>query len=83
LGNDEFKSLGQASSELIERLGNKAKVGAKLGGDCSKPPSKITQGENVIYLYSKQDSRQKKPDDNSHDKHNGKAKSCRVIFLFR
>jgi hypothetical protein len=51
LGNDEFKSLGQASSELIAKLGNKAKVGVR---DEARPPSKITRhvgGENVIYLY--------------------------------
>jgi hypothetical protein len=53
LGNDEFKSLGQASSELIAKLGKRAKVGVR---DEARPPSKITQhvGEtNVIYLNFK------------------------------
>ena len=77
--DDEFKSLGQASSELIARLSNRAKVGAREG---TQPPSKMTGGGNVIYLNSKQDSRQKKSDNNSSEKNNNKSKSCQVIFLF-
>jgi hypothetical protein len=84
-GCDEFKSLGQASSELIAKLGKRAKVGAREG---TQPPSKITfectgDEPNVIYLYSKQDFRQKKPNNNSSEKHSNEAKSCQVIFLFR
>lgn len=74
LGNDEFKSLGQASSELIAKLGKRAKVGAR---ERTQPPSKITHsvgGDNVIYLYSKQrahnEQRQDDPCPNANQKPN-------------
>jgi hypothetical protein len=49
LGNDEFKSLGQASSELILKLSKQKGVGGVYG--TSKPPPKMTNmgGGNVIY----------------------------------
>lgn len=50
LGNDESFFIGQASSDLIAKLGNKSKVG--FTGPNHQPPSKTTLGgeNNVIYL---------------------------------
>jgi hypothetical protein len=82
-GCDEFKSLGQASSELIAKLGKGAKVGAKLGGT-AQPPSKSTLGRNnVIYLNLK--GMQKRPPNRqnykaSHDDEN--HNSCRLFYIF-
>jgi hypothetical protein len=47
--DDEFKSLGQASSELILRLSKQKGVGGVC--DTSRPPQKMTNmgGRNVIY----------------------------------
>lgn len=77
---DEFKSLGQASSELIAKLGKRAKVGAR---DEAQPPSKITQhvgGEtNVIYLNSK-DVKKRPP--NKSNQSNKTDNLDNVIFLF-
>lgn len=85
LGNDEFKSLGQASSELIAKLTNRAKVGA-ASGENTQPPSKITlgKGDNVIYLNSK--DVQKRPPNRQNHKANRDDKnhnSCRLFYIFQ
>ncbi|NQZ75817.1 MAG: hypothetical protein HRT61_06845 [Ekhidna sp.] len=83
LGSDEFKSLGQASSELIAKLTNRAKAGA-ISGENTQPPSKMMQGENIIYLNSK--GMKKRPPNRQNDKasdddenHN----SCRLFYIFQ
>jgi hypothetical protein len=83
-GCDEFKSLGQASSELIARLTNKAKAGAISGGEKTRPPSKMMQGENIIYLNSNdvqnlRTSNQRNKTSHDDENHN----SCRLFYIFQ
>jgi hypothetical protein len=84
LGNDEFKSLGQASSELIAKLGKKAKVGAR---ERTQPPSKITPhvgGENVIYLNSNDVQNLRTSNQRNKTKHNQKKdNSCSLFYIFQ
>ena len=81
LGNDEFKSLGQASSELIAKLGKRAKVGER---EEAQPPSKMTGGGNVIYLNSK-DVKKRPPNkqDRGATSDNRKDNSCQLFYIFR
>ena len=84
LGNDEFKSLGQASSELLLKLSKRAKVGAIMGGDCSKPPSKTTQLENVVYLNSNDVQNLRTAKQRNKAKHDQKKDdACELFYIFR
>ena len=82
LGDDEFKSLGQASSELIAKLGKKAKVGVR---DEARPPSKTTLGRsNIVYLNSK--DVKKRPPNRQHHKASRNVEnhnSCRLLYIFQ
>ena len=80
-GCDEFKSLGQASSELIAKLGKRAKVGER---EEAQPPSKMTGGGNVIYLNSK-DVKKRPPNkqDRGATSDNRKDNSCQLFYIFR
>jgi hypothetical protein len=81
-GCDEFKSLGQASSELIARLGNRAKVGVK--DEETQPPSKITQGENVIYLNSNDVQNLRTSNQRNKAKHDQKKDdACELFYIFQ
>lgn len=86
LGRDEFKLLGQASSELFAKLGNKSKVG-DLGEVQTQPPSEITSrgkgGENVIYLNSKQHLRKEKAYKTTHEENYEVTEGADVIFWFK
>jgi len=82
LGNDEFKSLGQASSELIARLSNRAKVG--VGEDETQPPSKTTQLENVVYLNSNYVQNLRTAKQRNKAKHDQKKDdACELFYIFR
>ena len=85
LGDDEFKSLGQASSELVAKLSKRAKVGAIMGGDCSKPPSKTTLGrDNVVYLNSNDVQNLRTSNQRNKAKHNQKKdNSCQLLYIFQ
>jgi hypothetical protein len=82
LGNDEFKSLGQASSELIAKLGKRAKVGDR---DEAQPPSKTTEGSgNVVYLNSNNVQNLRTTNKRDKAKHDEKKDDpCRLFYIFQ
>jgi hypothetical protein len=81
-GCDEFKSLGQASSELIAKLGKKAKVGVR---DEARPPSKTTLGRsNVVYLNSNDVQNLRTSNQRDNAKHDQKKdNSCQLLYIFQ
>jgi hypothetical protein len=84
LGDDEFKSLGQASSELLAKLGKRAKAGAISGGEKTRPPSKMMQGENIIYLNSNDVQNLRTSNQRNKAKHNQKKdNSCQLLYIFQ
>jgi hypothetical protein len=82
LGNDEFKSLGQASSELIAKLGKRAKVGDR---DEARPPSKTTEGSgNVVYLNSNDVQNLRTSNQRNKAKHDQKKDDpCQLFYIFQ
>lgn len=80
----ETNSLNKASSEIIAKLSNKAKVGVNQK---TQPPSKITPlglgGENVIYLNStSQQNRYQNRKNNKTKNNQNKGESHGLHKLF-